>query len=76
VESILGTRHGQLKDPQPRLMLKAFEGVTLTKIEVNEQTHFHLTPLNKTQESILRLLAFSPDIYLNLTQHFSKPLLI
>lgn len=61
--------------PTTETMLKAFEYVTLTEIEVRGQTTIHLTPLNKTQETILSLLGLPFDTYLSLNRHSSKLIL-
>lgn len=71
----IGNKNRATSRPTTELMLKAFDQITLTKIKVNGQTMLHLTPLTETQERILSLLGCTPDVYLKLVQHFSKPLL-
>jgi transposase len=61
--------------PTSEMMLRAFEGVTLTSIEQAAEVRAHLTPLEPVQQRILHLLRLSPEIYLRLVQHSSKPLL-
>lgn len=61
--------------PTSELMLRAFEGLTLTVLEQGDKVHAHLTPLSAVQQHILQLLGLSPEIYLRLAHHFSKPLL-
>jgi len=61
--------------PITELLLRAFEGVTLTRIEHAGKLSAHLTPLSEVQHRILQLLGLSPEIYLRLAQHSSKPLL-
>lgn len=58
--------------PTTEMMLRVFEGVTLTRIEQGGQVQVHLTPLTPVQERILQLLRMSPEIYLRLAQHASK----
>lgn len=61
--------------PTTELMLRAFEGLTLTLMTEAKCTRAHVTPLSAVQQRILQLFGFSPDIYLRLSQHFSKPVL-
>lgn len=57
--------------PTTERLLKAFDNVTLTIIEVREQRYGHVSPLNPLQEKILRLLGLSPEIYLGLVDESS-----
>ena len=59
--------------PTAEMMLRAFEGVTLTVIKQGDKVYRHLTPLSKVQQRILELLGLSSDIYLQLSQHFLEP---
>jgi transposase len=59
--------------PTTEMMLRTFEGVTLTTIHQAGQVMIHLTPLSALQLRILHLLALSPDIYLRLFHHSAKP---
>jgi transposase len=59
--------------PTTEMMLRVFEGVTLTVIEQAGEVGVYLTPLSSGQQRILHLLGFSPEIYLRLAQHSSKP---
>jgi transposase len=59
--------------PTAELMLHAFEGLTLTLMTEAQGTRAHVTPLSAVQQRILQLLGFSPDLYLRVGQHFSKP---
>jgi transposase len=54
--------------PSTERLLKAFENITLTFIEMDGQLHRHLTPLTPLQEKILQLLGFSPQIYTDLQE--------
>lgn len=59
--------------PTTELMLRAFAGLTLTLMTEAQCTRAHVTPLAAVQQRILQLFGFAPDIYLRLSQHFSKP---
>ncbi len=61
--------------PTTEMMLRVFEGLTLTVVEQAGAIHRHLTPLSPLHQRILYLLGLSPDIYLRVCQHLSKPLL-
>jgi transposase len=61
--------------PTTELMLRAFEGLTLTRLSAGDGDHVHLTPLTPVQQRILELLNLSPTIYWRLVPHCSKPLL-
>jgi transposase len=61
--------------PTSELMLRAFEGVTLTAIMLAGEVGAYLTPLSSVQYRILHLLGLSPEIYLRLAQHSLKSLL-
>ena len=62
--------------PTTELMLKAFEGLTLTLVQQTGQLQRHLTSLSQVQQRILDLLDLSSDVYSRVCQHFSKPVLI
>ncbi len=53
-------------NPSTELILKAFDNITLTIVELDGQIYRHLTPLTPLQEQIIRLLGFSPHIYTDL----------
>jgi transposase len=61
--------------PTTELMLRAFAGLTLTRLSTDDGGYVHLTPLTPVQRRILELLDLSPTIYLRLAQHCSEPLL-
>lgn len=61
--------------PTTELMLKAFEGITLTLIIEGAEEKRYLSKLTQLQEKILQLLGFASDIYLRLVNHFYKPTL-
>jgi transposase len=58
--------------PTTEMMLRAFEGMTLTFITQGGKQGVHITPLSSVQQRILELIGLSPDIYLKLSQHFSE----
>ena len=53
----------QTARPTTEMMLRAFRGVTLSRITLNGKTYDHLTPLNAVQQRILELLEMPPGIY-------------
>ena len=61
--------------PTAEMMLRTFEGVTLTTIEHAGESRTYLTPLSSVHLRLVLLLGLSPEIYLCLVQHSSKPLL-
>jgi transposase len=61
--------------PTTELMLRAFEGLTLTLLRTSDGVRVYLTPLTTVQRRILKLLDLSPTIYLRLAQHCSEPML-
>jgi transposase len=61
--------------PTTEMMLQAFQGVTLTLVTDAHGVRTHVTPLSAVQQRILLLLGFTPDLYLRLRLHFSKPVL-
>jgi transposase len=61
--------------PTTGMMLRAFEGLTLTLITETDRIIAHLSPLSAVQQHILHLFGFSQNIYLRLSHHFSKPAL-
>lgn len=54
--------------PTTERLLKAFDNLTLTILEVQGQQYGHVSPLNSLQEQILRLLGLSPEIYSGLAE--------
>jgi transposase len=53
-------------NPSSERILKAFDNITLTIVDLEGQSYRHLTPLTPLQEQIIRLLGFSPHIYTDL----------
>lgn len=56
----------QTAQPTTEMMLRAFGGITLSRIRLDGKTYEHLTPLNEVQLRILALLGMAPDIYYGL----------
>lgn len=55
----------QTSRPTTEMMLRAFRGITLSRMTIAGETHWHLTPLSETQKRILKLLGLT-------TRAFSK----
>lgn len=49
----------QTESPTTEMMLRAFRGITLSRITLAGETHWHLTPLSDTQKLLLKLLGLS-----------------
>ena len=60
--------------PTAERLLKAFEEVTLTMIEIGSQVYRHVTALSPIQERILELLGFSSRLYTRLCIVSHEPL--
>lgn len=58
-----GNPQRQTDRPTTERLLKAFRGITLTVVQLPEQTIRHITPLSELQKRILILLGLSPSIY-------------
>jgi transposase len=58
--------------PTTERLLEAFEGVSLTWVEITGEVVGLLSPLSELQERILQLLGFSSDLYLRLVHQFSN----
>ena len=54
------------------MMLRAFRGVTLSRLRINGETHWRLSPLSETQKRILKLLGFSSRWFSKLIPTISK----
>ncbi len=61
--------------PTAELLLKAFQRVSLTVLEVEGQTQVLLSELTVLQVRLLDLLGLSVDVYQSLCQNFLKPAL-
>lgn len=62
--------------PTTERLLKAFDHITFSIIDLGPVIHHYVTPLTPTQVHILSLLNLSDDIYLRLVDAQPKPLLI
>lgn len=62
----------QTARPTTEMLLRAFRGVTLSRLTLHAETHWHLTPLSDTQKRILKLLGLSPRIFVRLLPAISK----
>ena len=56
--------------PTAERLLEAFQDITLTVIELPQQTIRHVTPLSPVQLRILEILGFSSEVYTKLGGHF------
>ena len=56
------------KRPTTERLLKAFDNITLTILELRGQHYGHVTPLTPLQEKILHLLGLSSEIYSGLAE--------
>ena len=61
--------------PTAELTLRAFQGISLTVMEIAGQVRALLSPLSNLHQRLLKLLGLSADIYVRLIQHFLKPAL-
>lgn len=53
----------QTASPTTEMVLRAFRGLTLSRIIIDGKPHDHLTPLNKVQKRILELMELPLEIY-------------
>jgi transposase len=53
----------QTASPTTKMMLRAFRGLTLSRIIIAGKPHDHLTPLNEVQQRILKLMELPLEIY-------------
>jgi transposase len=49
--------------PTAEKLLRAFDGITLTKVEQGKEQYWHVTPLSEVQKVILELLSLPPDLF-------------
>ena len=62
----------QTARPTTEMLLRAFRGVTLSRITLHAETHWHLTLLSDTQKRILKLLGLSPRLFAQLLPAIQK----
>jgi transposase len=58
--------------PSAELLLKAMKTITVSVVEVNEQTYALLSPLTEVQKRLLTLWDLPPDLYDNIVRGFPK----
>lgn len=58
--------------PTAERLLQAFVPITLTQVQLPDQTTRHVTPLTPVQERILRLLGFPADLYAGLAREIPQ----
>jgi len=68
-----GQRGRLARRPSAELLLRAFEGISLTVVEFAGQQHVHVTPLTPIQLQLLDLWDLPDTLYQRLTLQFSKP---
>lgn len=77
---VAGLYAGNLKrataTPTAELLLKAFNGLSLTVLDVDGQTQVLLSELTPLQAQLLDLLDLPSEVYRRLSQHFLKTALI
>lgn len=59
--------------PSAELLLEAFQHITLTVVTIDQQVHYHLTPLSEVQQRILALLDLPVAAYTRLAAGPSNP---
>jgi transposase len=68
-----GNAKRETSRPTAERLLEAFQDITLTVIELSEQTICHVTPLNPVQLRVLELLGFFAELYTGLEAISVKP---
>jgi hypothetical protein len=68
-----GNPRREMARPTAERLLEAFQDLTLTVIELPQQTMRHVTPLSPVQLRILEMLGFSSEIYTRLEAISVKP---
>jgi transposase len=58
--------------PTMEMMLRAFRGVTLSRVRISGETHWRLSPLSETQKRILKLLGLSSRTFSKLIPIISE----
>jgi transposase len=58
--------------PTAERLLQAFVPITLTQVQLPDQTLRHVTPLTPVQEQILHLLGFPADLYAGLARQIPQ----
>jgi len=68
-----GQRGRRCERPSAELLLSAFEGMSLSVIEVAGRVTAHATPLTALQQRLLVLWDLPPDLFHRLALHFAEP---
>jgi transposase len=63
----------QARRPGAELLLRAFKGVSLAVVVLDDQQFTHVTPLTPLQRKLLDLWNLPADLYQNLNLHFAEP---
>lgn len=69
-----GNPKRETAQPTAERMLATFQEITLTIIELPQQTIRHVTPLSPVHLRILEILGFSAEVYMSLETISAKPL--
>lgn len=62
----------QTSRPTTELLFRAFRGITLSRLTINDETHWLLSELSKPQKRILKLLGLSSRTFSKLIPTISK----
>lgn len=62
----------QTECPTTEMMVRAFREVTLSRVTIQGEVHWHLTPLSETQKRILNLLGLPPRTFSKLVPTIPK----
>jgi len=65
----------QARRPGAEMLLKVFQGISLSVVEVGGEVSIHLTPLTPLQERLLALWDLPTDLFHRITLHCAEPLL-
>jgi transposase len=63
----------QTTRPSAELLLGVMKTISLSRIEVNGETHTLLSPLTEVQKRLLQLWELPPDLYEQVTRGFLEP---
>jgi transposase len=63
----------QARRPSAEMLLKVFQGISLSVVEVAGEVSFHVRPLTPPQERLLALWDLPADLFHRLTLHCAEP---
>jgi transposase len=63
----------QARRPGAEMLLKVFQGISLSVVEVAGEVSVHLTPLTSLQERLLALWDLPADLFHRITLHCAEP---